>query len=181
MENDRELLPTQIRLLHHLCFEGAWLCTKAKTWQLGLVLTVAPQQLHPNTHGCGTVRLQMRPQILTVSPPYGAGCCENSQPFGGQQSLLLAWYKRHCEFKGTELYSKARLLSADKNLLPMCWALQLVLAAEGCPSVLKEKPCSTDSSLHQPPPSSGKNRHGLIQRTLAKQRACHKGSELMLK
>lgn len=145
MENDRELLPTRIHLPHHLCFEGAQLCTKPKTWQLGLISTVAPKQLHPNNHGRGSVQLQVRPQILGVSPPYGAGCCENSQPYAGQQSLLSVWYIHYCEFKSTDLYSEA---PAGKNLLPMCWALQLVLAAEGCPSVQKAKPHSTDSPLH---------------------------------
>lgn len=141
MEYDRELLPTRIRLPRHLCSEGARLCSKPKTWQPGSIPTVTPKQLHPNTHGRGSVRLQIRPQILSVSPPYGAGCCENSQPYGGQQSLLSVWYIRHHEFKDTELYSEAHLLSADKNLSPMCWVLQLVLAAEGCPSVQKAKPC----------------------------------------
>lgn len=148
MENDRKLSPTWIHLPHHPCFEGARLCTKPKTCQLGLIPAVAPKQLHPNTHGRGSVQLQISPQILSVSPPYGAGCCENSQPYGGQQSLLSVWYIHCREFKGTELYSEAHLLSAGKNLLPMCWALQLVLAAEGCPSVQKAKPCSTDSLLH---------------------------------
>jgi len=145
MENDRELLPTQIRLPHHLCFEGARLCTKPKTWQPGLIPTVAPKQLHPNTHGRGSVQLHIKSQILSVSPPCGAGSCENCLPYGGQQSLLSVWYICHREFKGTELHSKA---PADKNLLPMCWVLQLVLAAEGCPSVQETKPCSTDSPLH---------------------------------
>lgn len=39
-----------------------------------------------------SVQLQIRPQILGVIPPHGAGCSENSQPYAGQQSLLSVWF-----------------------------------------------------------------------------------------
>lgn len=43
MENDKELLPAWTHLTHHLCFEGAQLCTKPKAWQLDLIPTVPPR------------------------------------------------------------------------------------------------------------------------------------------
>lgn len=43
MEKDKELLPAWTHLTHHLCFEGAQLCTKPKAWQLDLIPTVPPR------------------------------------------------------------------------------------------------------------------------------------------
>lgn len=43
MENDKELLPAWTHLTHHLCFEGAQLCTKPKAWQLDLIPAVSPR------------------------------------------------------------------------------------------------------------------------------------------
>lgn len=72
-----------------------------------------PEQLHPNTHGCASV--QLRPQIPSMSTPYGAVCYENFQPYAGQQSLLSVWYMCHCGYIGTEFYSEAHFLSVDKK------------------------------------------------------------------
>lgn len=43
MEKDKELLPAWTHLTHHLCFEGAQLCTKPKAWQLDLIPAVSPR------------------------------------------------------------------------------------------------------------------------------------------
>lgn len=139
MEDDRELLPAPIHLPHHLCWEGDQLHTKPKTWQLGLIPSVAP------TRDVGV--LSSKPRLLSGNRPGGAGCCGNSQPCGSQQSLVLVWMR----------ISRLRaLLLSPCRQNPQCWGLQLMLAAEGCPSVQREKPsalthCSTTSYFWQKP------------------------------
>lgn len=66
MENDGELLPTRTHLPHHLCFEGAQLCAKPKTWQLGLIPEVSPKAVPSKYPRNVSVQLQIRPQILGV-------------------------------------------------------------------------------------------------------------------
>lgn len=62
MEDDRELLPARIHLPHHLCWEGDQLHTKPKAWQLGLIPSVAPKQLHPNSRRRGSAQPQTKPR-----------------------------------------------------------------------------------------------------------------------
>lgn len=137
-----------------------------------------PEQLHPNTHGCASV--QLRPQIPSMSTPYGAVCYENFQPYAGQQSLLSVWYMCHCGYMGTEFYSEAHFLSVDKKNLVFLLGLAAGVACRRLP-ICAEGEAMQHWLTALPPPTSGNNQHGLIQSTWKKTECLQKGSGSMLK
>lgn len=146
MEDDRELLPARIHLPHHLCWEGDQLHTKLKAWQLGLIPSVAPNS---------SIRIPADVGVLSPKPDLGSSLGALHMELGAVEipspvEVSSQWYWSVHEFKlGALLPSRCR-----QN--PRCWALQLLLAAEGCPSVQGEKPsalthCSTTSYFWQKP------------------------------
>lgn len=147
MEKDKELLPAWTHLTHHLCFEGAQLCTKPKAWQLDLIPTVPPRAApskYPWMCECSaqTSDPQHEHTIWSCVLWKLSALRRSAITFISLVHVSL-WIYRH-----RVLFWSTFSLCRQKKILSFCWALQLVLPAEGCPSVQKVKPCSTDSLLY---------------------------------
>lgn len=165
MENDKELLPAWTHLTHHLCFEGAQLCTKPKAWQLDLIPAVSPRTApskYPWMCECSaqTSDPQHEPTIWSCVLWKLSALRRSAITFISLVHVSLWKYGHRVLFWSTFSLCRQKNLVFLLGLAAGVACRRLPICAEG------------EAMQHwltaPPPPTSGNNQHGLIQSTWKK-------------